>query len=137
MVSAWNPAQTKEMRLPPCHAFFQFNVTDGKLKLQLYQRSSDAFLGLPFNISQYALLLLMVAKVTELEARELIISIGDGHIYYNHIEQVKEQITRLPFRLPQMKIIRDVKDIDDFKLEDFELVGYQSHPAINAPLVIL
>jgi thymidylate synthase len=137
IVSAWNSAQTKEMRLPPCHSFFQFNVLNGKLRCQLYQRSSDIFLGLPFNISQYALLTMMIAQVTGLEARELIVTIGDGHIYNNHKEAAREQLTRTPYRLPIMKINPKVKNIDDFKIDDFELVGYQYHPHIKADLVII
>jgi len=137
IVSAHNPAQIIEMRLPPCHAFFQFNVTKGKLKLHLYQRSSDIFLGLPFNIAQYALLLMMVAQVTGYEARELVVSIGDGHLYYNHIEPAKEQLLRKPRPFPKLKINPDVKNIDDFKEEDFELIGYDPHDHIKAPLVIL
>ncbi len=137
LVSAWNVAQLKEMRLPPCHSFFQFNVIKGKLRLQLYMRSSDVFLGLPFNISQYALLLAMVAQVTGLKARELIISIGDAHIYENHLDAVKEILKRKPYRLPKLWINKDIKDIDDFTENDVKLIGYKHHPAIKAPLVII
>jgi thymidylate synthase len=137
IVSAWNPAQIEEMRLPPCHTFFQFNVTKGKLRCQLYQRSSDVFLGLPFNIAQYALLTMMIAQVTGTEARELVVSIGDAHLYKNHIEQAEEIITREPRRLPVVKINPQVKDIDNFKYEDFTLENYDPHPRIKAPLVVI
>jgi len=137
LVSVWNPADLEEMRLPPCHTMFQFDVTNGKLRMQLYQRSSDVFLGLPFNIAQYSMLLHMVAHVTGTEPRELVVSIGNAHLYKNHIEQAKEQIKRTPMKFPQLKINRTVKHIDDFKAEDFELVGYESHPHIKADLVIL
>jgi thymidylate synthase len=137
IVSAWNVADLEEMRLPPCHTMFQFDVTKGKLRLQLYQRSSDVFLGLPFNIAQYALLLEMVAHITGLEARELIVSIGNAHLYTNHLEQAKEQIVRKPFNFPKLKIVGDIKSIDDFKAENFVLEGYEAHPHIKAPLVIL
>jgi thymidylate synthase len=137
IVSAWNVADLGEMRLPPCHTMFQFDVTKGKLRLQLYQRSSDVFLGLPFNIAQYALLLEMVAHITGLEARELIVSIGNAHLYTNHLEQAKEQIIRKPFNFPKLKIVGNVKSIDDFKAENFVLEGYEAHPHIKAPLVIL
>jgi len=137
IVNAWNAGELKEMRLPPCHTMFQFDVTKGKLRLQLYQRSSDVFLGLPFNIAQYAMLLYMVAYLTDLEPRELIISIGNAHLYDNHIEPAKEQLPRKPYPFPELKIVGDVKSIDDFKEENFVLEGYESHPHVKAPLVIL
>ncbi len=137
IVSAWNPADLEEMRLPPCHTMFQFDVTKGKLRLQLYQRSSDVFLGLPFNIAQYALLLMMVAHLTGLEARELVISIGSAHLYKNQIEPAKEQLQRKPYPFPRLKITGNVKDIDSFREENFTLENYQSHPHIKVPLVIL
>jgi thymidylate synthase len=137
LVSAWNVSELEEMRLPPCHTMFQFDVTKGKLRLHLYQRSSDVFLGLPFNIAQYALLLEMVAKVTNLEARELIVSIGSAHLYKNHLEQAKEQVIRKPFAFPTLKIMGNPKSIDDFSEDNFELTNYEAHPHIKAPLVIL
>lgn len=137
LVSAWNAAELDEMRLPPCHTMFQFDVTKGKVRLQLYQRSSDVFLGLPFNIAQYSLLLHMVAHLTGLEARELIISIGNAHLYNNHIEQAKEQLHRKPKALPKLRIVGDVASIDDFSEDNFVLDGYDSHPRIKAPLVVL
>lgn len=136
MVSAWNPSQLKDMALPPCHAFFQFYVQDGKLSCQLYQRSADVFLGVPFNIASYALLTMMVAQVCGLVAGDFIHTFGDVHIYKNHLEQVGEQLSRTPYPLPTMRINRPVKDIFDFKYEDFELIGYQSHPAIKAPVAV-
>jgi thymidylate synthase len=137
IVSAWNPADLQEMRLPPCHTMFHLDVTKGKLRMLLYQRSSDVFLGLPFNIAQYALLLNMIAKVTGLEARELVVSIGNAHLYMNQIEQAKEQLCRKPLPFPKLSIKGDVKDIDDFTIDNFELLNYESHPHIAAPLVIL
>lgn len=137
IVNAWNAGELEEMRLPPCHTMFQFDVTKGKLRLQLYQRSSDVFLGLPFNIAQYAMLLYMVAYLTDLEPRELIISIGSAHLYKNHLEQAKEQVQRKPFAFPQLKISGEVKSIDDFSEENFELTNYQAHPHIKADLVVL
>jgi thymidylate synthase len=137
LVSAWNVADLKAMRLPPCHTMFQFDVTKGKLRMQLYQRSSDVFLGLPFNIAQYAQLLMMVAHVTGLEARELIVSIGNAHLYTNHLEAAKEQIKRKPLPFPQLKIVGDPTDIDSFTEDNFVLEGYEAHPHIKADLVIL
>lgn len=137
LVNAWNAGELKEMRLPPCHTMFQFDVTKGKLRLQLYQRSSDVFLGLPFNIAQYAMLLYMVAYLTNLEPRELIISIGNAHLYKNHIEPAKEQLRRKPLPFPQLKLSGNVKDIDSFTEANFELEDYQSHPHIKADLVLL
>ncbi len=136
IVSAWNPAQIEEMALPPCHAFYQFYVADNKLSCQLYQRSCDMFLGVPFNIASYALLTMMMAQVTGLEVGEFIHTLGDTHIYHNHFEQVKIQLEREPYALPQMKINPDVKDIDGFKYEDFELINYQCHPTIKGVVAV-
>ena len=130
LVTAWNPAEVEDMALPPCHCLFQFYVADGRLSLQLYQRSADSFLGVPFNIASYALLLQMIAQVTGLEAGEFIHTTGDTHLYLNHLEQAKLQLTREPRTLPKMKINPDVKDIFDFKYEDFELIGYDPLPHI-------
>lgn len=137
LMSAWNVADLEAMRLPPCHTMFQFDVTKGKLRMQLYQRSSDVFLGLPFNIAQYSMLLYMVAKITGTEPRELIVSIGNAHLYKNHLEQAKEQLGRKPLPFPKLKISGNQTSIDDFKAEDFELLNYEAHPHIKAPLVIL
>jgi len=128
LVTAWNPAEVEDMALPPCHCLFQFYVAEGRLSLQLYQRSADSFLGVPFNIASYALLLQMIAQVTGLEAGEFIHTTGDTHLYLNHLEQAKLQLTREPRPLPKMKINPDVKDIFDFKYEDFELIGYDPLP---------
>ncbi len=136
IVSAWNVADIPNMNLPPCHAFFQFYVADGKLSLQLYQRSADIFLGVPFNIASYALLLLMMAKVTGLEAGEFIHTLGDAHIYTNHLEQVDLQLSREPMKLPEMVINRDVKSIFDFDFGDFTLEGYESHPHIKGEVSV-
>ncbi len=136
IVNAWNVGKLKDMALPPCHMMFHFYVSDNKLSCQLYQRSADAFLGVPFNISSYALLTMMIAQVTGLKAGEFVHTIGDAHIYNNHIEQVKIQLERSPKSLPIMKINPNIKNIDDFKFEDFELVGYNPDPAIKAPISI-
>ena len=136
IVSAWNPALIDEMALPPCHALFQFYVADGKLSCQLYQRSADIFLGVPFNIASYALLTLMVAQVAGLQPGEFIWTGGDCHLYANHLEQADLQLTRQPLPLPTMKINPEVKDLFDFRFEDFELVGYQAHPHIKAPVAV-
>jgi thymidylate synthase len=136
IVSAWNVGEIKQMALPPCHAFFQFYVSQGKLSCQLYQRSADVFLGVPFNIASYALLTLMMAQVTGLGPGEFIHTFGDVHIYLNHMEQVKLQLSREPRTLPQMKLNPAVKDIFDFKYEDFTLEHYDPHPAIKAPVAV-
>jgi thymidylate synthase len=136
IVSAWNVGELKEMALMPCHALFQFYVADGKLSCQLYQRSADVFLGVPFNIASYALLTMMIAQVCDLNPGEFIHSFGDVHIYSNHMNQVKEQLSRKPFPLPQMKINPERKNITDFIFEDFTLENYQSHPHIKAEVAI-
>jgi thymidylate synthase len=136
IVSAWNVGELKEMALMPCHALFQFYVADGKLSCQLYQRSADVFLGVPFNIASYALLTMMIAQVCDLKPGEFIHSFGDVHIYSNHMNQVKEQLSRKPFPLPQMKINPERKNITDFIFEDFTLENYQSHPHIKAEVAI-
>ena len=136
IVSAWNPAQIEDMALPPCHAFYQFYVANNKLSCQLYQRSCDMFLGVPFNIASYALLTMMMAQVTGLEVGEFIHTLGDTHIYHNHFEQVKIQLEREPYALPQMKINPNIKDIDGFKYEDFELINYQCHPTIKGVVAV-
>ena len=136
IVRAWNVGELDNMNLPPCHILFQFYVADGKLSCQLYQRSADVFLGVPFNIASYALLTLMMAQVTGLQPGDFVHTFGDVHIYSNHIEQVKLQLSREPFPLPVMKINQDVKNIFDFKFEDFELVGYQSHPHIKGKVAV-
>lgn len=136
IVNAWNVAEIKNMALPPCHCMFQFYVADGKLSCQLYQRSADVFLGVPFNIASYALLTLMVAHVCGLKPGEFVHTLGDTHIYSNHVEQVKLQLTREPKPLPQMKLNPDVKSIFDFKYEDFELVHYEAHPHIKGVVSI-
>ena len=136
IVSSWNVADLGNMNLPPCHAFFQFYVAGGKLSLQLYQRSADIFLGVPFNIASYALLLMMMAQVCGLEAGDFVHTLGDAHIYLNHLEQVKLQLTREPRALPKMTINPDVKNIFDFKYEDFELTDYNPHPHIKGVVAV-
>ncbi|MBK9294302.1 MAG: thymidylate synthase [Oligoflexia bacterium] len=136
IVNAWNVGELDKMALPPCHALFQFYVNDGKLSCQLYQRSADVFLGVPFNIASYALLTMMVAQVTGLMPYEFVHTLGDAHLYKNHIEQAKLQLTREPRSLPRMIINQSVKDIRDFKFEDFELVGYDPHPGIKAAISV-
>ncbi len=136
IVSAWNVGALDEMNLPPCHILFQFYVAEGKLSCQLYQRSADIFLGVPFNIASYAILLKMMAQVTGLEPGTFVHTLGDAHIYLNHIDQVKLQLSRKPFPLPQMNINPEVKSIFDFKYEDFKLENYQSHPHIKGAISI-
>lgn len=136
IVSSWNVGDIENMNLPPCHAFFQFYVANGKLSLQLYQRSADVFLGVPFNIASYALLLQMMAQVTDLEAGDFVHTLGDAHIYLNHIEQVKTQLIREPMALPTMKINPERKSIFDFVYEDFTLENYQSHPHIKGEVSV-
>ena len=149
IVSAWNVAdlpdesispqenvKTGKMALAPCHAFFQFYVADGKLSCQLYQRSADIFLGVPFNIASYALLTMMIAQVCDLELGDFIHTLGDAHLYNNHLEQVDQQLSRTPYKMPKLKINKNIKDIFDFKFEDFELTDYEAHPHIKAPISI-
>lgn len=136
IVSAWNVGELHNMALPPCHAFFQFYVAEGKLSCQLYQRSADIFLGVPFNIASYALLTMMVAQVTGLKVGDFIHTLGDAHLYLNHLEQAELQLSRTLHPLPTMKINPDIKDIFEFQYEDFELTNYQSHPSIKAPVAV-
>ena len=136
VVSAWNPAEIEQMALPPCHCLFQFYVADGRLSLQLYQRSADSFLGVPFNIASYALLLMMMAQVTGLKPGDFVHTTGDTHLYPNHLEQAHLQLTRTPRKLPTMKINPDVKNLFDFKYEDFELVGYDPYDHIKATVSV-
>ncbi|WP_417686134.1 thymidylate synthase [Roseibium sp.] len=136
IVSAWNPALVDEMALPPCHALFQFYVADGKLSCQLYQRSADVFLGVPFNIASYALLTMMIAQVTGLKPGDFVHTLGDAHLYHNHLDQAREQLTREPRPLPAMVLNPQVTDLFAFKYEDFELVGYDPHPHIAAPIAV-
>jgi thymidylate synthase len=136
IVSAWNVTDLPEMALMPCHTLFQFYVANGKLSCQLYQRSADVFLGVPFNIASYALLTMMIAQVCDLEVGEFIHTFGDVHIYNNHFEQVKLQLSRTPYPLPTMKLNPAIKNIFDFKFDDFTLENYQSHPAIKAPVAV-
>ena len=136
IVTAWNPADIPKMALAPCHCLFQFYVADGKLSCQLYQRSADIFLGVPFNIASYALLTMMVAQVTGLKPGDFVHTFGDAHLYLNHLDQAREQLGRKPYPLPVMKLNPAVKDIFEFKFEDFTLEGYQSHPAIKAAISV-
>jgi len=136
IVCAWNVANVDEMALPPCHCLFQFYVAEGRLSCQLYQRSADIFLGVPFNIASYALLTMMVAQVTGLEPGDFIHTFGDAHLYSNHMEQVEEQLSRTPMALPQMKLNPDIDDLFAFRFEDMELTGYESHPHIAAPIAV-
>jgi thymidylate synthase len=136
LVNAWNVGELDKMALPPCHILFQFYVSDGRLSCQLYQRSADIFIGVPFNIASYALLTMMIALVTGLRPGDFIHTLGDAHIYLNHIEQVKLQLTRSPYKLPAMKINQEVKDIFSFRYEDFTLTGYEAHPHIKGDIAV-
>ena len=136
LVSAWNPADVGRMALPPCHALFQFYVAGGRLSCQMYQRSADLFLGVPFNIASYALLTRMVAQVTGLQPADFVLTLGDAHLYLNHLEQAKEQLARAPRPFPRMKLNPGVKDLFAFRYEDFTLQGYEPHPAIKAPIAV-
>jgi len=136
IVSAWNVADIDRMALPPCHCLFQFYVADGRLSCQLYQRSADLFLGVPFNIASYALLTMMMAQVTGLKPGSFVHTFGDAHLYLNHLDQADEQLTRSPLALPEMRINPDVADIFGFRYEDFELIGYQAHPHIKAAVAV-
>jgi len=136
ILNAWNVGEIDNMALPPCHTFFQFYVANGKLSCQLYQRSADVFLGVPFNIASYALLTMMIAQVCELEVGDFVHTFGDAHIYSNHMEQVNLQLSRTPHKLPTMKINPDIKDINDFKMSDFELIGYECDEPIKAVMAV-
>jgi thymidylate synthase len=136
VVTAWNPADVPKMALPPCHCLFQFYVANGKLSCQLYQRSADIFLGVPFNIASYALLTMMVAQVTGLKPGEFVHTLGDAHLYLNHLEQAREQLTRKPYALPTMRLNPEVNDIFAFRYEDFKLENYQAHPTIKAEIAV-
>ena len=136
VVSAWNPALVDEMALPPCHALFQFFIADDKISCQLYQRSADVFLGVPFNIASYALLTMMIAQVCNLKPGKFVHTLGDAHLYLNHLEQAKLQLSRKPYKLPSIKINSSVKNLEDFKYSDFEILNYESHPAISAPISV-
>ena len=136
LVSAWNPADVDKMALPPCHALFQFWVADGRISCQMYQRSADLFLGVPFNIASYSLLTLMVAQVTNLQPGDFILTLGDAHLYLNHLEQAREQLTRTPRPFPRMRLNPARRELLDFQYEDFTLEGYEPHPAIKAPIAV-
>jgi thymidylate synthase len=136
LVSAWNPADVDRMALPPCHALFQFYVADGRLSCQMYQRSADLFLGVPFNIASYSLLTLMVAQVCGFRAGEFVLALGDAHLYLNHLEQAREQLGRAPRAFPRMRLNPQVRDLFAFRYEDFALEGYDPHPAIKAPIAV-
>jgi thymidylate synthase len=136
IVSAWNPADVQRMALPPCHALFQFYVAEGKLSCQMYQRSADLFLGVPFNIASYATLTLMMAQATDLEPDEFVLTLGDAHLYVNHLNQTRDQLSREPKPFPRLRLNPEVKDIFAFRYEDFTLEGYDPHPAIKAPIAV-
>jgi thymidylate synthase len=136
IVSAWNVAEVEAMALPPCHTMFQFSVADGRLSCQLYQRSADVFLGVPFNIASYALLTMMVAQVCGLEAQDFVHSFGDAHLYLNHLDQARLQLERTPRRLPTMRLNPEVHSVTDFRFEDFSLSDYDPHPHIKAPIAV-
>ena len=136
IINAWNVGQLSEMALPPCHAFVQFYVSNGELSCQLYQRSADIFLGVPFNIASYALLTMMIAQVCDLEVGDFIHTLGDAHLYLNHLDQAREQLSRIPKKRPKMVINPSIKDINEFKFEDFELVDYEAHPHIKAEVSV-
>jgi thymidylate synthase len=136
IVTAWNPAEVEEMALPPCHVLFQFHVQNGELSCQLYQRSADLFLGVPFNIASYSLLTMMVAQVTDLRPGDFVHTFGDLHLYLNHLDQAREQLSRDPRPLPRMQLNPAIKNIRDFKFEDFELIDYDPHPSIKAPIAV-
>ncbi|MAH76613.1 MAG: thymidylate synthase, partial [Gammaproteobacteria bacterium] len=136
IVSAWNPTLVDEMALPPCHALFQFFVADSKISCQLYQRSADVFLGVPFNIASYALLTMMIAQVCKLKPGKFVHTLGDAHLYLNHLDQAKLQISRKPFNLPTIKINSEISKLEDFTYGDFEILNYESHPGISAPISV-